>query len=82
VARPLWVALENNTTNRGKKKEKKKKKKKEKETLAMASVCVTSLFLYSKQINREYEKEPSNHTVRTTTTVRGCNFIHIIATIS
>jgi hypothetical protein len=48
----------------------------------MASVCVTSLFLYSKQINREYEKEPSNHTVRTTTTVRGCNFIHIIATIS
>jgi hypothetical protein len=78
VARPLWVALENNTTNRGKKKEKKK----EKETIAMASVCVTSLFLYSKQINREYEKEPSNHTVRTTTTVRGCNFIHIIATIS
>jgi hypothetical protein len=78
VARPLWVALENNTTNRGKKKEKKK----EKEPIAMASVCVTSLFLYSKQINREYEKEPSNHTVRTTTTVRGCNFIHIIATIS
>jgi hypothetical protein len=28
VARPLWVALENNTTNRGKKKEKKKEKKK------------------------------------------------------
>jgi hypothetical protein len=48
VARPLWVALENNTTNRGKKKEKKKGKGDASHGKCLRDVSV-SLFQTNKQ---------------------------------
>jgi hypothetical protein len=48
VARPLWVALENNTTNRGKKKEKKKGKGADSHGKCLRDVSV-SLFQTNKQ---------------------------------